>query len=477
MAADYQKLAQNVDATADAMEHAAKVVDDLERSLFTMAGRVDEASKKYAEAEEALGRAMQRQQFAQSNGVSGNALAPFVNAVQQAAASRDQAGKKLQEQQQTQVATAPRTAPGPGQTATVPQLSQQPGQQGGQQPGATGGGPAPQPDGGGSGLSALPSAALGAFSDALGAVVPILGGMGAALGQFVGAFSPALMEQFSMAMKDVTAVIGQALAPVLQVLTGIVREVGAVLNPVMKELQPVFDKLAKALASLLVPIIENAAAMLQTLLPIITLLADALTALTPLFRVLSVLQAGLVELFKDMMASLLGSVDTKGAMASFKSAMEETAKVLIRTAAHIARAFGALGFIEGMIKGIEGKTAKKQSSVGMAAPQGATVTDLSGYGNTVATAAFAATGDLGDKEKKTEEWLKDIAGDLKGIKTGPSMLMQKLEELQGKVEVWITEDLPKAIAAALKTPAYEAGVDLASYANPATFLVRKFFKK
>jgi hypothetical protein len=108
-----------------------------------------------------------------------------------------------------------------------------------------------------------------------------------------------------------------------------------------------------------------------------------------------------------------------------------------------------------MIKGIERKAATKETAEGMAAPQGVTITDLAGYPSQMLAAAFQATDMGGPVERKTEDWLKDIAGDLKGIKDGPVKIWEKLDEIQSNFKKWLTEEMPKAIIAGLKGPVYE----------------------
>lgn len=91
------------------------------------------------------------------------------------------------------------------------------------------------------------------------ATLATLGGIGGALGVFVSKANPAVFEQFTLALNDTLAVIGQGLAPVLQVVTEMMRmfgdtlavfsrDVGGALAVILQSLMPVFEVFLEAFA-------------------------------------------------------------------------------------------------------------------------------------------------------------------------------------------------------------------------------------
>lgn len=82
-------------------------------------------------------------------------------------------------------------------------------------------------------------AALGPFIDAFAAVPGILKGITETLTQFAAKASPVTMEQFSIAIDDVQATIGQSFVPVLQLMTQATRLFGDVLANMLPSTQEV----------------------------------------------------------------------------------------------------------------------------------------------------------------------------------------------------------------------------------------------
>ena len=136
--------------------------------------------------------------------------------------------------------------------------------------------------GAGKGLGMLGAAgqmAVGAITGTVGAFSQIT----AFAGSFVQAFNPALMEQMNLVFKDLTAVIGMGLEPVIGAVIPIVRAFADRLVPVMQAMIPTVQLFADSMIELSGPIIE--------------ILIQAFAALEPVI----VLAAGLVEMWAGIL--------------------------------------------------------------------------------------------------------------------------------------------------------------------------------
>lgn len=261
------------------------------------------------------------------------------------------------------------------------------------------------------GLSEVVGVATGAFGAVTGAVLP-----------FVQAFSPAVVEQFNMALSDLMAVVGVALTPVMEGLTVVAREVGAVLLPVMEQLQPVFAQLTQTVLAALLPAIDTWASVLQSLMPVITFVAEVLSNVATIARVAATFMAGWVEQLRTWaealggwMGSLLGVSDPAKSFTDWlRDALQEVGKAAILAAGYLARLIGGpdSAFLAGMIKSLEGRTAERKDATGLAAAQQGKVTTGTEFERSALAAAFVATGG-GAEKRETSDWLKDILGQLR----------------------------------------------------------------
>ena len=97
-------------------------------------------------------------------------------------------------------------------------------------------------------------------------------------GSFVEAVNPALMQQLSLAFKDLQAVIGAGLQPIIAAAIPIVRAFADKLQPVMQALMPTFDKLAQSMIKMSGPIITILIEAFGALEPVITQISSAIEA-------------------------------------------------------------------------------------------------------------------------------------------------------------------------------------------------------
>ena len=158
-------------------------------------------------------------------------------------------------------------------------------------------------DAGGAAVNAVASVgkALGSVATLAGAAAGAAAGLGLALKGLVEKANPVVAEQFTLALNDLLAVVGQALTPVFKLVTEVVRmagdtlagfakdvgsTLGTVLRPVIDVLGVVFDivgrigqSLAKAFeaaAPALEAIGQAVLATVQAVQPLVNLLIDSL---------------------------------------------------------------------------------------------------------------------------------------------------------------------------------------------------------
>ena len=132
-------------------------------------------------------------------------------------------------------------------------------------------------------LSTVGNLAVGAITGTVGAFSKIV----SFASPFVEAFNPALIEQMNLVFKDLTAVIGMALEPVIGAVIPIVRAFADRLVPVVQALIPTVQLFADAMMELAGPIIE--------------ILIEAFAALEPII----VLVVGIVKMWADILVQSL----------------------------------------------------------------------------------------------------------------------------------------------------------------------------
>jgi hypothetical protein len=312
---------------------------------------------------------------------------------------------------------------------------------------------------------------LGAASDSLGQFAGIAGAAAGAataflsaltklpeaVGRFVAAFSPAVMERFQQTVGDLTAVIGAALEPVVTAFTTLTREISNYLLPVVERLRPVvqrvmegflgslmpavaavarvFEALIPALDALadpaatealhqmlagmvemLVPFVKALAALFAQLAPVIMLVINPLAMLAPIFQALLTVVVAFVQTVVQAVASFVSSLfggDTRGVMQTFRDAIQKVASAMVILAAYIAELVGASSFTKNLIANLGGDPAAKKDTTGFKAAQSPVAQSFADYGKSVSLAASVAGGQA--SEMKQEDFWRETIAHLKGI--------------------------------------------------------------
>lgn len=226
---------------------------------------------------------------------------------------------------------------------------------------------------------------------------------------FVQAVNPGAILGFTMAMRDATAVIGQALAPVMTIATEVVREWANTLAPIARQLAPVLAEVARAFGDMFMAQIRTFATIMQVLMPIIKAMYAVFSGLA---RIIAAISEGLMVIISGFMGSFDGFDDmVRKVVDEIVDFAKQIVRATVAVVAMVAKMVGATGFLENMRMAAEKKGPDKEDTTGRGAPTGANFTAAESFGKSIATASFTATS-AATAPKKTDDFLDQIAKDM-----------------------------------------------------------------
>ena len=130
------------------------------------------------------------------------------------------------------------------------------------------------------------AAGFGAVAAAAVAPAAAFMAVTAAAMHFTEALNPGLVMLFNMAMRDLSAVIGTGLMPIIQYAVPIMRSCADMLFPLAKQFQGVMEQMMQALAPLAEAYINTAGILFGALMPVFQLLADVMAQTAPIMLTL-----------------------------------------------------------------------------------------------------------------------------------------------------------------------------------------------
>lgn len=324
---------------------------------------------------------------------------------------------------------------------------------------------------------------MGVLGSVIGTVGPVLKGMGtAALAtadalkavvtsslSFVEAFNPSTVMVFNQIVRDITAVIGSALVPVVRQATTFLRDFGSRLLPVVEQLRPVFETLSAAvgkaagfalnvfssLARGLMPLYKVLAELTAVVLGVVEPLLDVVGAVAEIvgvigsllsvvvkvfveglkpivmvlqlvgdwFKLVGVYLRAFAEVLNDTFKELLG-MDSGGVWNGVREAMQ---KLMVASALLTYQFLRFVGLLK-MADAVEKATrpTEKKDATGFAAATNASFKSFSDFGRQVSLAASTAKDDMaGGPEPKTDDFLKQINDGIQSIKAGDATIIDK----------------------------------------------------
>lgn len=350
---------------------------------------------------------------------------------------------------------------------------------------------------GGMGKALVPVAA---FAMAAKTASDALNGIVSASVRFVQAVAPGTVQVMNLAMRDLTAVIGTALVPIVQGATAIFREIGAFLLPVMEKLKGVigdtvgtfmtvfsgvFEKVFMPIVQAVQPLLEAFNAVYEATLPVSQLIASVLgvaikmalapiqtmaevfkvlanimkpfmevfAVLTPLLDGFGILLSGLVGAFKGVVqaiSSALGLDSLSDGFKSLRATVGQLIGAMLKGVAQLAMMFGMTSFVEGLLEGV----GDRKNAAGTAVLQNPTMSsDIASFGRSAMTAAQLAgpDGSIQTAEEKWRDELRnslkemlrngtDMQSDVVGIRSDLSSLSYSMSVIAGMISA------PKAAA-------------------------------
>jgi len=329
--------------------------------------------------------------------------------------------------------------------------------------------------------------ALGGLAAGLGAAIAapiafaeVVSGVASQIAGFISAINPGLVQTLGFAFRDLTAVVGIALQPILQAAVPIIRQftnallplaktVGSTLSGIFEALQPAIDALTDTffvMAAILDPIVQLVGDALEFLAPVFTLLAN-------IVKQVYVALGSMVAAIVGVIRGLFGAVDGDGfkdVMQGLQDGLKMLTAALIRGLGYMLKFFGSIAGLNGMIDFLKKMNKPKENAQGIAAAQNAQFTSIEQVGKSAALASVIATAIPGGKkeEKTDQDFFQGMIEELEGIKdNGPSLIdaVNSVAPAVGDYLLKLPAQIGKSVADAISSTAETVG-KAAYEANP-----------
>lgn len=305
------------------------------------------------------------------------------------------------------------------------------------------------------------AAGAAALAAAPVAFLEIVQGLAGKIGSFVDAVNPGIMVQLDMATRDLTAVIGTALAPIMQAIVPIIKDLASALLPVARLVAETFGRIIESLQPAIDAITEIFFVAAATLMPIVEMVGDIFTTIAPIFTALAAvakaiwlafgsLVTALVGIMRDLFGFNVGDV-LKDFAEGVQVAMNNLIAVLVRGIASLLKFFGFTSALSNLTKFFKGLAAPKASAEGIAAAQNAQVKSIESVGRDAALAAVIASVVPGGKAgKKPEDFYADMVTELEGIGGNGTDLVAAINALPAKIASSVASLIPKPVKSAVQ---------------------------
>jgi hypothetical protein len=286
-------------------------------------------------------------------------------------------------------------------------------------------------------------------------------GLAGKIGSFVDAVNPGIMVQLDMATRDLTAVIGTALAPIMQAIVPIIKDLASAFLPVARAVADAFGSIIQSLGPAIDGITEVFFIAAETWMPIIEMIADIFTTIAPIFTALAAVAKAIWLAFGTLVTALVGIMrdlfgfNVGDALKDFAEgvqvAMNNLVAVLVRGIASLMKFFGFTSALSNLTKFFKGLAAPKASAEGIAAAQNAQVKSIESVGRDAALAAVIASVVPGGKAgKKPEEFYADMVAELEGIGGNGTDLVAAINALPAKIASSVASLIPKPVKSAVQ---------------------------
>jgi hypothetical protein len=305
------------------------------------------------------------------------------------------------------------------------------------------------------------AAGAAALAAAPVAFLEMVQGLAGKIGSFVDAVNPGIMVQLDMATRDLTAVIGTALAPIMQAIVPIIKDFASALLPVARLVAETFGRIIESLQPAIDAMTEVFFVAAATLMPIVEMVGDIFTTIAPIFTALAAvakaiwlafgsLVTALAGIMRDLFGFNVGDV-LKDFAEGVQVAMNNLVAVLVRGIASLMKFFGFTSALANLTKFFKGLAAPKASAEGIAAAQNAQVKSIESVGRDAALAAVIASVVPGGKAgKKPEDFYADMVAELEGIGGNGTDLVAAINALPAKIASSVASLIPKPVKSAVQ---------------------------
>ncbi len=240
------------------------------------------------------------------------------------------------------------------------------------------------------------------------------------------ALSPATANSFDLAMRNLTATLGQAVVPTFGLLTSMVDRFAGIISPVAQALAEPLHHVAELIGGRFLDAVRLVADIIKARIPNIEAFLSVMDDLFQIIRAVQIVLRSAVNVWDSM----LGSVGkTKGAADYLKDAFAGAARQVILFTARLAAAFGATGFLDALIKNLK---APGDEQGALAAPQNVRIQDFASISRDMIQAAFAA-GPGGEQGKEAKDYLRDLIPIIEGLRDGNQNMFAEFNKVIGEI--------------------------------------------
>lgn len=252
---------------------------------------------------------------------------------------------------------------------------------------------------------------------------------------FVEAIDPALVAELGRAFRDLQAVVGQALRPVVDQTREIVRYLGGSLMPLMRRLEPIVADLSGKVGERLKEMISRVTQFLERIPweTIGTVIGSILDIIGDVTKTARAFIPVIVQAFDDLLTAILGASGEKGAggvkdlMAQVRTAVQNALRAVVMFAASVMKVAGWMNGLDALIKGLEEKAQgprKVEDDRGLAV-MGASIKALQDLGRGIYEQAYMASAygaEKRDPAAEAADFLKGIADDIRKLPSKEEIL-------------------------------------------------------
>lgn len=271
---------------------------------------------------------------------------------------------------------------------------------------------------------------------------------------FVNEFDPSLVKDLSSKFRDLNAVIGVALRPIVDVARDVVKSLSDHLLPVMRQLEPIVQDLANNVAGYLIGSFDDLGNLLSDMMPIFRSAAEILKSLLGTLSDVGVLFRVFRMAIQDVLANLLGLngggsgnggvvEGVRNMMIRIRNAIQDMLLVIIKFTTQLLIATGQGAAVAAMLDGMRRKPADTENSTGIAVALNPMFKSVSELAKSVQLAMFVAS-DAGGTGKKvgieeSNRLLEGIEAAIKNAKDAePPWLVKAIGKIADGVDLTAT---------------------------------------